>query len=477
MGDERRKRFETHVLDGDVGLWRTSSGRWKADFRKWRRYGGDRESLIPEGERYGTKDRKVAKDLALKRAGELDQLKARALAGRPVDGTLGRLIADHLDMEEKDRDRNTKKHRRESARRLEVAKEFFGEDRLVDTISTDDVEHYRNWLYERTVIRRDPTTGEWFEKPVSRGTVRHYLNALSKTMKRAEKKGWTSSNPVRKADKPKIESTLTPWYEVHEAAVILDGCRKWQGKDDHGRKAIPFLYEFVATLFLTGADLKAVRFLRVEDIVFDAEEPYVRFPYETEDRTLKTVQRERDVPLWPQLEKILWAYLAGPWKELPGNRLLFPSPARRTETALSDTFCYRALDEVQRVVKEDHGPEFFRQIARRVGRKAMKIRPKQFRHTYCSARLQTLEPRSNRRTGETSWVPVSKETVGAEMGHGSKSLVDRIYGHVGKNRHRTRVVEYPLENLGMPISFGTLNRDRNDPDVVSIDREVTYAIR
>ena len=54
------------------------------------------------------------------------------------------------------------------------------------------------------------------------------------------------------------------------------------------------------------------------------------------------------------------------------------------------------------------------------------------RHTYCSTRLQTLD----------RGAPVSPFTVGKELGHGGRALVDRVYGHLGEIRHRSEVVEY-----------------------------------
>ena len=40
---------------------------------------------------------------------------------------------------------------------------------------------------------------------------------------------------------------------------------------------------------------------------------------------------------------------------------------------------------------------------------------------------------------------VSIFTVSRELGHGSESLVKRIYGHLGTVRHRAKVVEYRVE--------------------------------
>ena len=60
------------------------------------------------------------------------------------------------------------------------------------------------------------------------------------------------------------------------------------------------------------------------------------------------------------------------------------------------------------------------------------IRTRIFRHTYCSARLQTLD------RGE----PVSTFTVRCELGHGSDDMVNKVYSHLGNVRHRSEVVEY-----------------------------------
>src|SRR6059036_3603177 len=71
-------------------------------------------------------------------------------------------------------------------------------------------------------------------------------------------------------------------------------------------------------------------------------------------------------------------------------------------------------------------------VAVRAGWKPGEIRSKMFRHTYCSARLQTLDQ------GAT----VSVYTVARELGHGGESLVKKVYGHLGNVRHRAEVVEY-----------------------------------
>lgn len=73
-------------------------------------------------------------------------------------------------------------------------------------------------------------------------------------------------------------------------------------------------------------------------------------------------------------------------------------------------------------------------IAKRAGWQAGEITPKMFRHTYCAARLQTVD----------RGAPIGPYTVAREMGHGGTQLVNRVYGHLGSVRHRSDVVEYRI---------------------------------
>ena len=74
-------------------------------------------------------------------------------------------------------------------------------------------------------------------------------------------------------------------------------------------------------------------------------------------------------------------------------------------------------------------------VAARAGWKSGEIRTKMFRHTYCAARLQTLD----------GGAPVSPFTVSRELGHTSPAMVQHVYSHLGAVRHRSEVVEYRIE--------------------------------
>lgn len=130
-------------------------------------------------------------------------------------------------------------------------------------------------------------------------------------------------------------------------------------------------------------------------------------------RRLKTLPSARVVPLWHQLEGVLQAYVL----DGPPGQLLFPSYLTGREAMITDV--RKLLDRV----------------GMRAGWRKGEIRSKMFRHTYCAARLQTLD----------SGAPVSTFTVSRELGHGSKDMVERVYGHLGAIRYRSEAVEYRVE--------------------------------
>ena len=101
---------------------------------------------------------------------------------------------------------------------------------------------------------------------------------------------------------------------------------------------------------------------------------------------------------------------------MPG-RLLFPSFATGEEPRLV---------EIRRVL--DRAVE-------RAGWKRGDFYTRALRHTYCAARLLTLD----------HGAPVTPYTVSRELGHGSLDMVERVYAHLAAMRHRSEVVEYRIE--------------------------------
>ena len=171
----------------------------------------------------------------------------------------------------------------------------------------------------------------------------------------------------------------------------------------------------VATFLLTGGRTSEILGLEIDDVSFQRQTVTFR---PNDWRRLKTLTSYRSVRLWPQLEAILRSYFANREREGGLGRLLFPSPVSRSESLITDF--RKSLDAV----------------AIRAGWEKGEIRSKMFRHTYCSARLQTLD----------GGAPVSPFTVGKELGHGGTSMVEKVYSHLGQVRHRCDVVEYRLEH-------------------------------
>lgn len=158
----------------------------------------------------------------------------------------------------------------------------------------------------------------------------------------------------------------------------------------------------------------------VEDVSFERATIHFHATPFRKGKRGKSRGADRIVPLWPQLRDILGDYLV----TRPPTQLLFPAWKDGQERSLSDV-CGA-----------------FQSIERWGGFSEGQITSKALRHTYCSARFQTLD------RGE----PVGLDTVRREMGHSDESLVRHIYGHLGTIRHRAPVVEYRvaqhLEVLG-----------------------------
>lgn len=382
------------------------SNRWYGDFRD---LGGKLEALKPSGEKRATTDHDVAVDIANARVKVLESIKRGiALVGiGQVDG-LGRFAEYHL-QRKKTLGECTDWTLGGVQRQLERACEFFGVDKPLTAITVTDVQDWATWLRARFAGRQG-------RKALSDQAVRHHLNSLSNLFKRAqsERKVPLGCNPVAAWDtKPKGRPQEARWLEVHEAALLLEAAKLYHPDVENDYAAIGDLHALVATALLTGGRPAEVRGLTRADVSFERKTITFR---PNRWRRLKTETSTRTVPLWPQLERILRAYLAGPNK--PTGELLFPSLHRRVrgEQEMMLTDVRGALDAVAEIAGWQHG----------------EIRSKMFRHTYCAARLQTLD----------RGAPVSVYTVAKELGHGGEALIKKVYGHLGVLRHRTEVVEF-----------------------------------
>jgi integrase len=418
--------------------WRERGGERRAygDFRDFADVGGGREALIAEGATKATTDPVIAEALVGSRLADLQERRRnKTLLGVERQTTLADFASHHL-VQKKRAGRVGDQHLDATAQRLAAAIEFFGADRDVAFLTVQDVQRWATHLLEQpratparcrecrarakhlTIRSLDASCGKcgarWKLRTLTGGSVRHYLNALSNLYRRAQSEGYVQPgyNPVGALmEKPTPGRTEARWLEVHDAALLLESARTYRPPLD--KEAIPFPFPLVATFLLTGGRKSEVLGLEVEDVSFDRKTVTFR---PNQWRGLKTRTSHRTVPLWPQLEEILREHLYG--GDVPRvSGLLFPSTRVEGVGMIADE--RKMLDA----------------IADRAGWRKGEIRSKMFRHTYCAARLQTLD------RGQ----PVSPWTVAREMGHGGRSLVDRVYGHLGDVRHRSEQVEYRVE--------------------------------
>jgi len=394
--------------------WR--NGRAYGDFRAYQDVGGGRGALAEQGSTWGTTDPKIAEALFAQKLADL-QSKRRGRAGAPEQRTttLDVLVRDHLQKKHR-AGRTSHAHMMDLDHRLRMAVEFFGAKRDPRTIEPADV---RAWS-------EDLARGGK-RKP---GTVRHYLNALSGLYGRAQESLVVGDryNPVQALqEKPTGHrgKREAKFFEMAEASLLLEAARVLQERDR--RNAAPGLYPIIATFLLTGGRASEVLGLDLNDVSLDRGLIHFR---PNDHRGLKTSTSHRDVPLWPQLRGILQEHMFGGDSPRTSG-LLFPGLGGAMVGDLR-----KSLDQLGDMCGIGQG----------------EVRTRRFRHTYCSARLQTVQRivkpgRDPARDGEDAYeyVEVSKFTVQKEMGHGGAQLVDRIYGHAQRNPVRSDVVEYQVE--------------------------------
>jgi integrase len=472
--------------------WREQGGARRAwfDGRDYSDVGGRREPLIAPGERSATTDPDVATQLAAERLQELEAARRQRAfhGGRAVETQLGAFARLHL-IAKKKAGKVTDEWLALAELSLNRAIAYFGAERELDTLRVSDVRRWIVWLEAFTTPRK---------RRLGAGTVRHHLNALSNLYRRAQEEEVVipGYNPVAALmEKPAGPRREARWIEIHDAALILEAARQlrpfggttlgaatmarlrseWEGGRYVSLRAAgrafgvsdvvagrilrgkqlatapvddaAHAHVLVATFLLTGCRFREVAGLELDDVSFDRKTITIR---PNRWRGLKTRTSHRVIPLWPQLEAILRAWVFGPRLER-GGALLFPSwSACGEERRLRDI--HRLLDRV----------------AKRSGLGAGELRSKAFRHTYCAARLQTLD----------RGAPVSRYTVARELGHGSDEMVKRIYAHLGDVRHRAEVVEYRveqhLERLGDRLQrLGLVGPSDTGKDTAGPDAAVT----
>jgi integrase len=391
--------------------WREQGGERRA-YADFRDAGGKREALIQLGDKRATTDRVIAEKLVADRLAELLGDKRDAAYGRKAPVPIAEFVAHHL-IQKARSGKYAASWLANAERMLGLAVDHFGATGDLGTIEVADVQEWAAVIAARPNGRGGTLSG---------GAVRHHLNVLSNLYVRAQAEGKlkVGTNPVAlMPDKPEDTTPEAHWLEIHEGALLLEAARTY--KPQRVKRAMPFLYPLVATYLLTGGRETEVLGLEIGDVNFERGTVTFR---PNQWRRLKTKKSHRTVPLWPQLAAILKDYLKSSAR---AGGLLFPSVRlKRDEPEGMVTDFRKALDAV----------------AERAGWKEGEIRSKMLRHTYCTARLQTLD----------NGAPVSTWVVAKEMGHTSSALIDEVYGHLGEVRHRSDVMEYRVEQHEKKLS-------------------------
>lgn len=402
-----------------------------ADFRDYADVGAGQQALIAEGDDRPTSDPDVATRLVAQKLEELEN--ARKLLANPqflITTRLPQELAEYAKrhMELKGESGGYDEDWLEQVQmHLEAACDLLGARTLLPTITVAEISDKFLRGLDGWVARRNRRKGRQ-ARPLGPGSRRKYLNSLSNLLGRAVSEGVIQFNAVALLkDKPKGKKGSPRWFEVDKAALILEAARQYQPNQLKQKQSLPYLYPVVAALLLTGGRLAEVLGLEVDDVNFYRET--VRFQT-NEWRTLKTEDSERTGRLWPQLAEILQEYLSGPYA--PRGRLLFPAYGVAKEQMIGDI--RRPLDRAMTAIGYAPGA----------------VRPKAFRHTFCSARLQTID----------SGMPVSPFTVSVEMGHGGFDMVKKVYGHLGTIRQRREHVEYRVEEYRVHYAAKLVDLER-----------------
>lgn len=477
----------------------TRNGRWYANFRSFSDVGGGRESLVPEGERYATKDRVEAVELAESR---LEELKLQRNGNGVVPGIAVRLHtfaprylklkAQETDVEKSTMDRAASALR--NALRGVVDENGQPHDPFMHELTVADVRRLKRYLKN---VHVSPRTG----RPLSNRSIRYVTDVLSDCFAYAAAEGHVPRGYDPVEDLPKRTSTRgkdTDFLELHEAAAVLHMLvEQAGGLVPH--VGLNFLLAFSGARKAAGAGLLTREADRAKGVIYYQSNLW---------RDIKTRDKGyRAVPIWPQLELFLEAYLAvrdrspsdlllpgsGPnGKETPitsvkkrldaaqeaaakllddhGVEHLLWDRQRRSRPAaemieayhLPPELIHASADEVAKTTAgqvpslqeqpDDSEAESKRKEEARIryrGTRAKlldrldekRVTPGVWRTTYATARVQTLDHGK----------PVARATVSGELGHTSKALLDRVYARVGKARGpRKEYVEYLLPDGSLP---------------------------
>lgn len=434
----------------DRGL--AGAPRYYADFRDFANEGGKLQALIGAGEQRATGDHALAVSLTVARLAALQAVRKVRPAGVAARRTFS-AFADHHLCRMATNDVAEKQWLESAERHLRRAADFFGAHIDLAQLDVAKCAAFQDHM------RRAPNGRGGI---MSSQSVSHHMNSLSSMLGRAlsEQVLPAGANPVGLIyDEIVADAKATPWLEADEMSVMLRAAREL--RPTRGDLAAPFWFPLVATYAYTGArETEALGFQRSD---YDFERGRLRFQ-PNKWRRLKSEKSDRTVPLFPQYVRIMREYLDGP--DAPTGDLMFPCidgdgaermltdfrkvldklpvPARlvrpRTAAELLEAEGER-LRKVERIVAKGRGPKPVETLDALMAPVSTTIidpiRTRMLRHSWCTARLQTLVHGS----------PIAVFQVAKEMGHADSAQVDKRYGHLGVINYRSEHVEFDLDGL------------------------------
>lgn len=412
MAEQRRRgrpRKEEEGREPRASIsWK--NGRAYGELRAWARWGGGREPLVAEGEKFATNNPNTAAILFAQRLQELKLLRSLHPSGLRL-GELDRIpayIGYHVAELANVQGRNppTEAYVENIQFRLTHAARFFS-NRGVTLLRDISAALVHDFMI-------DLRTHRVRERPLTRTTQRQYMDALGHLLQRAMSEGRVTRNWVReKIDLPTPNASSTELLEVGECALLLEAARRLFPPDEPGRP----IYALLGFLLLTGCIESERAGVELGDLRLPGDPEFpgglVMIRPNASRRRLKTVHRNRLIPMHPQLAEILSEYVAGP--SAPPGPLLFSEPLSDGSVPIGDW--RKSLD----------------QIARAAGYPPGAIRTRRFRVSYATHRLCTLDEQNQ---------PMTAWKLRGEMGHGTEQMIERRYGRYAKYRAKRPELEY-----------------------------------
>jgi integrase len=248
---------------------------------------------------------------------------------------------------------------------------------------------------------------------IAESTVAVELSALSELARTGMAWGLLDANPVRSIRwRPRRSRHERPYLESYEAAEVLTAARRWDERATDG--ASPFMEALLACHLVQGCRDEEARGLLRRDVDLDAGRLLIR---PNAFRGIKRDHQCRVLPLWPQARSAMERHLFAPGDSGRLVERFAPTdpifPGRRGGIVRDVRVAYwRILVDAGLATLRDPD-DASRGIHEHITFHTL-------RHTYCAARLQTLD----------RGAPVQQHTVMAELGHRDYKLVAELYGHV-----------------------------------------------